>query len=105
MRKSSTVNGALDSAMHPKITDMKAYQGNDADANLDEKARDSIYVKKSNQIIDEILADAENMDGVEDQSGELETIKLSEFKVDKLVLKPKPQLNSKKTKQNKGNMT
>lgn len=45
------------------------------------------------------------MDGVEDQSGELETIKLSEFKVDKLVLKPKPQLNSKKTKQNKGNMT
>jgi hypothetical protein len=39
-------------------------------------------LQKSTQVIDEILADAENMDGVEDQSGELETIKLSEFKVE-----------------------
>ena len=61
-------------------------------------------VQKSNQIIDEILAEAENMDGVEDQSGELETIKLSEFRVDNLAFGQNDN-KEQNVRKSKANMT
>ena len=74
MGQSGTATGALDhSASQPVPGNREASQGQAP--SLDEQARGSMNVQKSNQVIDEILAEAENMDGVEDQSGELETIK------------------------------